>query len=62
MSLFPSTRVGILYSREYEETRTQLSILAQTTRGLIYNGDCDMAVNVLGNEWDVTLLGLPVRF
>lgn len=56
-----STEVGQTYTNVYKTVKPLvLELLKAGKRGLIYNGDVDMACNFLGDEWFVDELGLPV--
>ncbi|XP_054706314.1 lysosomal protective protein-like [Uloborus diversus] len=58
-----STDVEIGYKRLYDTMRPQVLELIGSgkLRGLIYNGDVDMACNFLGDEWFANNLGLKVK-
>lgn len=59
-SLF-STPVEDGYKRLYQTMRPQvLQLIKSGKRGLIYNGDVDMACNFLGDEWFADGLDLKV--
>ncbi|XP_039262370.2 lysosomal protective protein-like [Styela clava] len=53
--------VGSQYKREFSDMMAQYKKLMAVPglRGLVYNGDTDMACNFLGDEWFVDSLGLP---
>lgn len=55
-----SDEVNSNYKREYQTMRPQYEKLTKQVRGLVYNGDIDMACNFLGDEWFVDDLGLSV--
>lgn len=56
-----SLDVEIGYKRLYDTMRPQiLKLIGSGLRGLIYNGDVDMACNFLGDEWFANNLGLKV--
>ena len=57
-----SLDVEIGYKRLYNTMRPQVLQLINSgkLRGLIYNGDVDMACNFLGDEWFANSLGLKV--
>lgn len=57
-----SDEVNFKYKREYSTMKPQYQYLTSQVRGLVYNGDIDMACNFLGDEWFVESLGLPVSF
>lgn len=62
LSLF-STPVEDGYKRLYQTMRPQvLQLIKSGKRGLIYNGDVDMACNFLGDEWFADALGLKVFY
>ncbi|KAB7495458.1 Lysosomal protective protein [Armadillidium nasatum] len=47
------------YVSDYPATTPQLAFLIENKiRGLIFNGDTDMACNFLGNTWDLLTIGL----
>jgi len=48
------------FKREYKTMAPQYKYLTTKVRGLVYNGDIDMACNFLGDEWFVEDLGLKV--
>ncbi|XP_071959695.1 lysosomal protective protein-like [Antedon mediterranea] len=50
--------VGAQYTRTYDTMFTQYQSLLQKYRGMVYNGDIDMACNFLGDEWFVESLKL----
>lgn len=50
---------GLHYTRVYQETASLLPNMLKHSRGLVYNGDTDMACNYLGDEWAVDSLKLP---
>ncbi|KAK3880334.1 hypothetical protein Pcinc_015162 [Petrolisthes cinctipes] len=52
--------VNYNYKREYQTMRPQYEKMTKQVRGLVYNGDIDMACNFLGDEWFVDDLGLQV--
>lgn len=53
--------VNYNYQREYQTMTTQYQKMTRQVRGLVYNGDIDMACNFLGDEWFVEDLGLTVE-
>nr|XP_045616427.1 lysosomal protective protein-like [Procambarus clarkii] len=55
-----SDEVNANYKREYDTMKPQYEYLTTRVRGLVYNGDIDMACNFLGDEWFVESLGLKV--
>lgn len=56
-----SSEVGQTYTNIYKTMKPQiLELLKAGKRGLIYNGDVDLACNFLGDEWFVDDLGLDV--
>lgn len=56
-----SADVGSSYSNKYSTMKPQiLELVKAGKRGLIYNGDVDMACNFLGDEWFVDDLGLNI--
>jgi len=57
-----SLDVELGYKRLYNTMRPQILQLINSgqLRGLIYNGDVDMACNFLGDEWFANALGLKV--
>lgn len=57
-----SSEVGSKYKRVYTTMREQYhTLLLSKIRGLVYNGDTDMACNFLGDQWFVESLKLPVK-
>lgn len=57
-----SDPVGVLFQRNYDNMTSQYQrILGEGLyRGLVYNGDTDMACNYLGDQWFTNDLGFPV--
>ncbi|XP_041375528.1 lysosomal protective protein-like [Gigantopelta aegis] len=56
-----SAIVGMHYKRKYTDMSAQYGkVLKAGIRGLVYNGDIDMACNFLGDEWFVDSLGLKM--
>lgn len=53
-----SDLVGSLYGRQYFDMAPQFEFLLQHVKGLVYNGDWDLACNHLGNKWFITDLQL----
>jgi len=54
-----SDLVGSLYGRQYFEMSSQFEFLMeQNVKGLVYNGDWDMACNHLGNKWFISKLDI----
>ncbi|RXG62356.1 Lysosomal protective protein [Armadillidium vulgare] len=54
-----SDEVSRHYVSDYPATTPQLAFLIENKiRGLIFNGDTDMACNFLGNTWDLLTIGL----
>jgi len=49
---------GLYYTRVFNDSTVLFPVLLQHTRGLIYNGDTDMACNYLGDEWAVDRMDL----
>ena len=57
-----SDLVGILYQRDYDSMKSQhLYLQKYGIRGIMYNGDIDMACNFIGQEWFIEGLGLKER-
>ena len=57
-----STRISFEYRREYDNVTPELAYLIDNNiKGLVYSGDTDMAVNFLGNDWDLQTMDLEVR-
>ena len=53
--------VNVNYIRQYMDMSVVYKALANAgIRGLVYNGDVDMACNYLGDQWFVEELGYPV--
>jgi cathepsin A (carboxypeptidase C) len=53
--------VSLLYTRVYDDMRAQYLELAEAgVRGLVFNGDWDMACNFIGDQWFVDSLGFPL--
>jgi len=56
-----SDEVNVNYIRQYMDMSIVYKALASHgVRGLVYNGDVDMACNYLGDQWFVEELGYPV--
>ncbi|CAG0880220.1 unnamed protein product [Darwinula stevensoni] len=55
-----SQDILLSYGRVYETMEPQFHRLLKHYRGLVYNGDIDMACNFLGDEWFVNSLNLQV--
>lgn len=56
-----SDEVGEQYTTLYPTMKdVYLKLLSLGLRGLVYNGDTDMACNFLGDQWFVEDLGLKV--
>lgn len=54
-----SDEVLQLYGRQYFEMSSQINyLLEHNVKGLVYNGDWDLACNHLGNKWFIHSLGL----
>ena len=54
--------VNYNFKRQYKDMVAQYKTLqAAGVRGLVYNGDVDMACNFIGDQWFVESLGLKVR-
>lgn len=53
-------KINVQYRRTYQHTITIYPKLITTLRGLLYNGDIDMACNFLMEEWSVDSLNLTV--
>jgi len=49
---------GLHYTRQINDSYTLLPNMLKSARGLVYNGDTDMACNYLGDEWAVDRLKL----
>lgn len=57
-----SVDVEVGYKRVYDTMTPQVTQLINAgVRGLIYNGDVDMACNFLGDEWFANSLGFKVK-
>ena len=55
-------QVRFLYERQYFDMTPFYKTLSEAgVRGLVYNGDTDMACNYIGDQWFVEQLGYPVR-
>ncbi|KAF2354231.1 Peptidase S10 serine carboxypeptidase [Trinorchestia longiramus] len=56
-----SDLVSLLYTRVYDDLREQyVELAAAGVRGLVFNGDWDMACNFIGDQWFVDSLGFPL--
>ncbi|KAA0193724.1 hypothetical protein HAZT_HAZT000532 [Hyalella azteca] len=56
-----NSEVGRNFIEHYEDMKAQfLQLSAAGVRGLVYNGDCDMVCNFIGDQWFVDGLGYQV--